>query len=125
MRSLIRIVRRGFELAGAVQLLLAVGLGTVIGAVVVALARAPLGIRIAIGVGILLVITAAVVGVYGVWRERRADGDASGPRRERVGIKNRGGGRSESRGATFGPGLDTAIDNTDGGESTDQDSTFL
>jgi hypothetical protein len=122
MKRFFMLVRHGYELAGAVSLTIqlagsgAVGAALALGADL----SAPLGIFLAV------VVCAAVFAVALALNGRRSDMEArSEPAPERVGIRNRQGGRSTSKRPTFGSGLDTAIENQDGGESQDEDAVFL
>jgi zinc transporter ZupT len=122
MRDLFQLIRRGYELAGAIVLTVQVSGSALVGVVVAYILNLPSFLAFLLA----LVVFAGAMGVALIWNgQRQIQEEQAEPRRKRVGIQNRDGGRSVSTGATFGPGLDTAIDNIEGGESEDRDSTFL
>lgn len=119
-------VRHGFELASAITLVWQFVGSLLVGAIVAVVANLSWPLRVLIGLLAFVIVLGAVIAAYGSWRNRRDDAFAPAPpsRTPRIGIKNSRGGRSMSEGATFGGGLDTAIDNSEGGESEDRNSTF-
>lgn len=127
-KKLWALLRAGFEAASAAQLLSAAGVSTIASAVLAGVTSLPWPFRFLVFVGSALVLIAIFLVALAAYRARKA----ADPHREapvpsgqhRVGIDNRGG-KSISKRATFGSGLDTAIDNREGGESQDEDSTFL
>jgi len=118
VRRIGHLIRLGFEWGGNAALLWQIGAPGVATAVLAGLLDLPLIWQIVVFVSAFLLLLAAV----GEWRASKEIRPEAPP--ERVGIRNRGGGKSHSIRPTFGPDLDIAIDNSDGGDSTDEDATF-
>jgi hypothetical protein len=132
-REVWKLIRGGFETAGAVQILLSLGLSSLLGAVVAGVLDLPWPLRGVIFLAAGLIALAGSMAIYrAILNKKAADQEAPiadripipGAKR-RVGIDNRGGGKSISKRPIFGSDLDVAIDNREGGESKDEDSTFL
>jgi hypothetical protein len=78
VRRIFQLVRHGFELGGAVSLLLSLGAGSLVAAVVGFFAEFPLGLRILAMVGALMIVTVACLAAIGAYRGRRPIARAEG-----------------------------------------------
>jgi membrane protein implicated in regulation of membrane protease activity len=136
VRHFFKLVRLGFEWGGNAALLWQLGVPGLPAAVLAGVLDLPLPFRIVVFVSVFFIVLGLLLAAIG---RRRESEDVVGPRpagyeeaesevtkvsTERVGIRNRGRGKSHSTRPTFGSDLDVAIDNSDGGESTDEDATF-
>jgi hypothetical protein len=122
VKWIFNLVRRGYELAGAVALTFQLAGSGALAILAADVADLSWPLRLLLGFCVFVLMASAILVAYAVWRERSKQSPES---IERLGIKNRHGGKSVSKGALFGPGLDTAIDNSEGGESRDENSIFL
>jgi hypothetical protein len=112
--------------------LLSLGLFSLLGALAAGVLDFPWPLRGLVFLGTGLIVLAGSMAIYRAAKDQKAGrerplADRTSPpdRRRRVGIDNRGGGKSFSKRPIFGADLDVGIDNREGGESKDEDSTFL
>jgi hypothetical protein len=132
VRRIWKLIRGGFEAAGAIQLLISFGAAAVLAAFAAAILDLPVPMREFAFLGLGLLLLATSLAVYKTIMDKKAagrgvtpDDQASRPdRTRRIGIDNRGGGKSISKRPTFSGDLDVAIDNREGGQSLDEDSVF-